>query len=103
MCGCSRLQKRLGEIAEQVVQINKEEELFQWTPTTYPQLESIQGSLEPYQKLFATIFKWQRTEKRLMDGTLLELNAEDTQAEVHILYSRWTLGLLKHPQNLLGS
>lgn len=64
-----------------MVQINKEEELFQWTPTTYPQLDSIQTSLEPYQKLFTTIFKWQRTEKRLMDGTFLELNAEDTQAE----------------------
>lgn len=83
MCMLCRLQKRLGEIAEQVTQINKEEELFKWTPTTYPQLESIQRSLEPYQKLFTTIFKWQRTEKRLMDGTLLELNAEDTQAEVN--------------------
>lgn len=79
-----RLQKRLGEIAEQVAQINKEEELFQWTPTTYPQLDTIQISLEPYQKLFTTIFKWQRTEKRFMDGTFLELNAEETQAEVHL-------------------
>ncbi len=77
-----RLQKRLTEISEQVSQINKEEELFQWTPTTYPQLETIQTSLEPYQKLFTSIFKWQRTEKKFMDGAFLELNAEDTQAEV---------------------
>ena len=78
----SRLQKRLSEISDQVVQINKEEELFQWTPTTYPQLETIETSLEPYQKLFTTIFRWQRTEKKFMDGAFLELNAEDTQAEV---------------------
>lgn len=77
-----RLQKRLGEITDQVGQINKEEELFQWTPTTYPQLETIQTALEPYHKLFTSIFKWQRTEKKFMDGAFQELNAEDTQAEV---------------------
>ena len=76
---CCRLQKRLSEITEQVVQINKEEEVFEWTPTTYPQL---QASLEPYQRLFTSIYKWQRTEKKFMDGAFLELNAEDTQAEV---------------------
>ena len=26
--------------------------------------------------------RWQKTEKRLMDGAFLELNAEDTEAEV---------------------
>ena len=77
-----RLQKRLGEIADQVGQINKEEELFQWTPTTYPQLETIEAALEPYHKLFTSIFKWQRTEKKFMDGAFQELNAEETQAEV---------------------
>lgn len=79
-----RLQKRLGEVGEQVTQINKEEELFNWTPTTYPQLETIQKSLEPYQKLFTSIFKWQRAEKKFMDGAFMELNAEETQAEVYI-------------------
>ena len=78
---CS-LQKRLSEISDQVGQINKEEELFQMTPTTYPQLENIDGSLEPYQKLFTSVNKWQRTEKKFMDGAFLDLNAEDTQAEV---------------------
>ena len=60
----------------------QEEELFKWTPTTYPELESLHSSLEPYQRLFTTILRWQKTEKRLMDGSLLELNAEDTEAEV---------------------
>ncbi len=77
-----RLQKRLSEISDQVAQINKEEELFQMTPTTYPQLDTINSAIEPYQRLFTSIFKWQRTEKKLMDGAFLELNAEDTQAEV---------------------
>lgn len=60
----------------------QEEELFKWTPTTYPELEVLSHSLEPYQRLFTTILRWQKTEKRLMDGALLELNAEDTEAEV---------------------
>lgn len=76
------LQKRLGEISDQVVQINKEEELFKWEPTTYPQIEAILTSVEPYQKLFTTVYKWQKAEKKFMDGSFLELNAEETQAEV---------------------
>ena len=76
------VQKRLGEITEQTVQINKEEELFKWTPTTYPQIDTILSQLDPYQRLFTTVFKWQKAEKKFMDGAFLELNAEDTQAEV---------------------
>lgn len=76
------LQKRLTEIQEQIVQINKEEALFKWTPTTYPQLDQIHEMAEPYQKLFSTVLKWQKAEKKLMDGLFTELNAENTQAEV---------------------
>ena len=53
----AQLQKRLGELQDQIIQINKEEELFKWTPTTYPELEQIHHGLEPYQKLFNTILK----------------------------------------------
>lgn len=76
------LQKRLGEIQDQIAQINREEELFKWTPTTYPQLDQIHGLLEPYLRLFSTVYRWQKAERRFMDGTFLDLNAEDTQAEV---------------------
>lgn len=53
----TQLQRRLVEIQEQINQINKEEELFKWTPTTYPELDQIHSSLEPYQRLFNTILK----------------------------------------------
>ena len=79
---CSSLQKRLTEVQEQIAQINKEEELFKWTPTTYPQLEQVQASLEPFMQLFSTVLKWQKAEKKFMDGTFLEIDAEDTQAKV---------------------
>ena len=79
---CSSLQKRLTEVQEQIVQINKEEELFKWTPMTYPQLDRVQTSLEPFVHLFWTVLKWQKAEKKFMDGTFLEIDAEDTQAKV---------------------
>lgn len=78
----SSLQKRLGEVSDQAGQINKEEELFKWTPTTYPQIDTIHSQLEPYQRLFSTVFKWQKAEKKFMDGAFLDLNAEETQSEV---------------------
>ena len=40
--------------------------------------------MDPFQRLFSTILRWQKTEKRIMDGTFLELNAEKTQSEVNI-------------------
>jgi len=47
-------------------------------------VEAITKAIEPYQKLFTTIVKWQRAEKKWMDGAFLELNAEATEAEVKI-------------------
>ena len=38
--------------------------------------------IEPYQKLFTTVLRWQKAEKKIMDGAFLDLNAEETQAEV---------------------
>ena len=32
--------------------------------------------------MILSLSRWQKTEKRLMDGAFLELNAEDTEAEV---------------------
>lgn len=68
--------------------------MFKWEQTTYPEVEAITKAIEPYQKLFTTIVKWQRAEKKWMDGAFLELNAEATEAEVKhlcaVLYSYLT-------------
>lgn len=81
MFTCS-LQKQLTELGEQVLHINKEEELFNWTPSLFPQLDVIRSAVEPYEKLFMSIQSWHTAEKRFLDGTLKILNAEDTQASV---------------------
>nr|XP_014432906.1 dynein heavy chain 12, axonemal isoform X1 [Pelodiscus sinensis] len=76
------LQKRTQEAEETVAFINKEEDLFKWELTEYPVLESLKTNIEPYQKLFVLILKWQRTEKRWMDGAFLDLNGESMETEV---------------------
>lgn len=58
------LQKRIQDADETVAFINKEEKLVNWEITEYPDLETLKVNIEPYQKLFVFILKWQRTEKR---------------------------------------
>lgn len=61
-----QIERKLLEIEEQIKQINKEEELFKWQPSTYPQIDEIGTGLEPYQKLFNTILKYTTAKYTLM-------------------------------------
>ncbi|XP_062872057.1 dynein axonemal heavy chain 12 [Trichomycterus rosablanca] len=76
------VQKRLQEVEEAIVFINKEEALYKWDLTVYPEVDVMKQNIEPYQKLFGIVLKWQRTEKRWMDGSFLDLNAETMELEV---------------------
>lgn len=69
------VQKRLQEIEESIVFINKEEALYNWDLTVYPEVDMIKENIDPYQKLFGLVLKWQRTEKRF------------GQSSVYCLYS----------------
>ncbi|XP_046853911.1 dynein axonemal heavy chain 7-like isoform X3 [Xenia sp. Carnegie-2017] len=75
------VQRKLSDCSESINFINQEEELFKWEQTTYPQLEVIQQSIDPYLKLFTTVLKWQRAEKKWMDGDFMELEPELIEAE----------------------
>uniref|UniRef100_A0A8C5VFT1 Dynein axonemal heavy chain 12 n=1 Tax=Microcebus murinus TaxID=30608 RepID=A0A8C5VFT1_MICMU len=77
-----QLQKRIQESEEAVQFINKEEELFKWELTKYPELDKLKVNIEPYQKFFNFVLKWQRSEKRWMDGGFLDLNGESMEADV---------------------
>ncbi|XP_006892348.1 PREDICTED: dynein heavy chain 12, axonemal [Elephantulus edwardii] len=77
-----QLQKRIQDSEEAVQFINKEEELFKWELTKYPELDKLKVNIEPYQKFFNLVLKWQRTEKRWMDGGFLDLNGESMEADV---------------------
>uniref|UniRef100_A0A8C5TGG8 Dynein axonemal heavy chain 12 n=1 Tax=Malurus cyaneus samueli TaxID=2593467 RepID=A0A8C5TGG8_9PASS len=80
------LQKALQDTGDAIVALNKEEILLGWKRTEFPLLNHLKTEIEPYQKLFNLILKWQRTEKRWMDGTFLELNGESMEVEVDEFY-----------------
>lgn len=58
------VQKLLQEAEEEIVLINKEEAFYEMDQTCYPEVEVIRDSIDPYQKLFGFVLKWQRTENR---------------------------------------
>ncbi len=62
------VQKRIQDIEESIVFINKEEALYTWDQTSYPDVEVIKESIEPYQKLFNLVLKWQRSRKRFVES-----------------------------------
>ncbi|TSM04870.1 Dynein heavy chain 7, axonemal [Bagarius yarrelli] len=76
------VQKRLQDVEELIIFVNKEEALYSWDLTVYPEVDIIKENIEPYQKLFVMVLKWQRTEKRWMDGSFLDLNGESMEVEV---------------------
>ncbi|KAI1892368.1 hypothetical protein AGOR_G00132640 [Albula goreensis] len=76
------VQKRIQEAEEAIGFINKEEKLYEWDLTSYPVLDTIKENVDPYHKLFGLVLKWQRTEKKWMDGSFQDLNGETMEVEV---------------------
>ncbi|XP_049921653.1 dynein axonemal heavy chain 12 [Epinephelus moara] len=76
------VQKLLQEAEEEIVLINKEEAFYEMDQTCYPEVEVIRDSIDPYQKLFGFVLKWQRTENRWMDGSFQDLDGESMEVKV---------------------
>uniref|UniRef100_A0A4W6E1U6 Dynein axonemal heavy chain 12 n=1 Tax=Lates calcarifer TaxID=8187 RepID=A0A4W6E1U6_LATCA len=76
------VQKLLQEAEETISFINSEEAFYKWDLTCYPEVEVIKESIEPYQKLFGLVLKWQRTENRWMDGSFQDLDGESMEVKV---------------------
>ncbi|XP_071332600.1 dynein axonemal heavy chain 12 [Trachinotus anak] len=76
------VQKLLQEAKETIDFINKEEAFYKWEQTCYPEVEVIRENIEPYQKLFGFVLKWQRTENRWMDGSFQDLDGESMEVKV---------------------
>ena len=47
----------------------------------FPVVETIKQALDPYSRLFNTVLKWQRSEKKWTDGAFMDLNSETTELE----------------------
>ncbi|XP_037539995.1 dynein heavy chain 12, axonemal [Nematolebias whitei] len=81
-----KVQKLLHEAEKAIVLINEEEAFYEWDLTSYPEVEVLKESMEPYQKLFGFVLKWQRTENRWMDGSFLELDGESMEVQLDEFY-----------------
>ncbi|KAJ3020398.1 UNVERIFIED_CONTAM: Dynein heavy chain 7, axonemal [Siphonaria sp. JEL0065] len=79
------MMKQLQAAQDTIAAFNKEEQLFGWPVTVYPQRKGILQALEPYNALYTTSVNFQKSYKRWMDGNLLELDAEQIEAEIDTL------------------
>ena len=79
------MEKQLKAAAETIAEYNREEKVFGWEVTAYPQRKTILAALEPYQALYNTSVNFQKSYKRWLDGPLLELEAEQIEGEIDSL------------------
>ncbi|XP_068605783.1 dynein axonemal heavy chain 12-like [Brachionichthys hirsutus] len=76
--------KQLKEAAHVIVTVNKEEAFFAQDQSSYPQMEELRKSVEPYEQLFSLVQQWQQTESRWMDGPLHEQSGEYFDSDVEM-------------------
>ena len=43
----------------------------------------MKSNIDPYSRLFTTVLKWQKAEKKWTDGSFLELNAEQIESDIN--------------------
>ena len=100
------IQKQLQTAAETITGFNKEELLLGWPLTSYPLRKQINNQLEPFIVLYTAAVNFQKSYKRWMDGSILELDAEQIEAEVDTLKREVykIMGMLSDvtaPQNII--
>lgn len=76
------LQKQLQQASETVQQFNKEEALYGWPPSIYPRREAILALLQPFQQLYSNVVQFQKSTKKWLDGSLLEVEADSMVADL---------------------
>ncbi|KAF7258254.1 hypothetical protein EG68_04624 [Paragonimus skrjabini miyazakii] len=74
--------KRLMDAENERAWINKEEELYKMQVTSYADIEEIRGLAEPFQRLFNTVVRYNKSERKWLHGEFDKLNAEAIEAEV---------------------
>ena len=61
--------------------IIQEEVQFKMNKSEFPILDVIKANLDPFSRLFNTVAKWQRSEKKWMDGSFTDLNSEIVESD----------------------
>ena len=86
------LQNKLKNLENTICWVNEEEALFKFPQTSYPDVGDIntistgegkmKAEIEPYARLFNTVLKWQKAEKKWMDGAFLDLNSHQIKSDI---------------------
>jgi len=66
----------LEEARLQCDDINREEELFEWELTQFPQLEAMMQAKDPYEKLWTTAYHFSVVSEQWMNGNLWRIHAK---------------------------
>ena len=87
------IQNKLKSIEDTICWINQEEALFKFPQSSYQDvgdintIQSGEGkmkvNIEPYARLFNTVLKWQKAQKKWTDGSFLELNAIQIETDIN--------------------
>ena len=86
------LQNKLKSLENTICWVNEEEALFKFPQTAYQDVGDIntiksgegkmKAEIEPYARLFTTVLKWQKAEKKWMDGAFLDLNSLQIKEDI---------------------
>ena len=67
--------------------------MFKFPQSSYPDVGDVntiqsgegkmKSNIDPYARLFTTVLKWQKAEKKWTDGSFLELNAEQIESDIN--------------------
>ena len=95
------LQNKLKSLENTICWVNEEEALFKFPQTAYQDVGDIntinsgegkmKAEIEPYARLFTTVLKWQKAEKKWMDGAFLDLNSIQIRADIDEFSSEMVL------------
>ena len=58
------VQRRLDTCREQIEWVNKEEQLYKYPVSKFPEVDEITTAVEPFMRLFQVVHKWQRADKK---------------------------------------
>lgn len=58
------VQKRMTEAQETIAWINNEEMLYKYPVAKFPDVDEINGIIDPFSKLFQVVLKWQKSERK---------------------------------------
>ena len=58
------VQKRLADAQEQITWVNKEEVLYKFPVSQFPEVDEISSAIDPFMRLFQVVYRWQRAEKK---------------------------------------